>query len=377
MVPPVGAILPRRLVSLDVFRGLTIAAMLLVNNPGSWSDVYAPLLHAPWHGWTPTDLVFPFFLFIVGVAIPFAFEKRRAAGAGRGELLAKALRRAVILFLLGLFLSGFPRFDLANLRIPGVLQRIAVCYLAAAALYLVTGARGRAVAAATLLLGYWAAMALVPVPGFGPGVLEPEANLAAWLDREILGMAHLWKSSQTWDPEGILSTVPAISTVLLGAFTGTWLRSERPAREKTTGLVLGGTAGIGLGLIWNLVFPINKNLWTSSYVIFTAGCALLVLGLCYRVVDVAGWRRGLAPLLAYGTNAIAAFVLSGLLARILVLVKVPSGDGGRALKTVLYESLFAPWAPPKLASLGFAVATVLFWLVPMGLLYRRGIFLRV
>jgi predicted acyltransferase len=366
-----------RLVGLDVFRGITIAAMLLVNNPGSWTDVYAPLLHAPWHGCTPTDLVFPFFLFIVGVAIPLALERRRAAGARPGSLLAKALRRSLLLLALGLFLSGFPRFDLANLRIPGVLQRIAATYLAGCALYLATGVRGRAIAAAALLLGYWAAMRLVSVPGFGAGNLAPEANLAAYLDREILGTAHLWKSSRTWDPEGILSTVPAVATVLLGTLAGSWLRSPRPAREKIGGLFLAGTAGIGLGLAWSPFFPINKSLWTSSYVLFTGGCAAVALGACYGLVDVRGWRRGLAPFRVFGTNAIAVFVLSGLLARILSLVEVPRGGERRALKVVLYESLFASWAPPKIASLGFAAATVLFWLLPMGLLYRKRIFLRL
>ncbi len=226
-----------------------------MNNPGSWSHIYAPLRHAEWHGWTPTDLIFPFFLFIVGVAIPFSFGKRLARGDSRQGLLRHVLRRSLILFVLGLFMAAYPRFDLGNLRIMGVLQRIGLVYLLAASVFLFVGRRGRVWIAAGLLFGYWALLTLVPVPGFGPGDLSPDGNLGAYLDRLILG-DRLWRG--TWDPEGLLSTLPAVATTLLGIFTGEWLRSERTPEAKVGGLLAGGVAGIGLGLFWGLSFPINK-----------------------------------------------------------------------------------------------------------------------
>src|SRR2546423_3420677 len=221
---------PLRLRSLDAFRGLTIAAMVLVNNPGTWMAVYAPLTHARWHGLTPTDVIFPFFLFIVGVAIPLS---RPTVG--------RVLRRAAIIFALGLVLNGLPRFDWATIRIPGVLQRIAVCYLVAALLFLTTSWRRQAITTAALLLGYWAAMMLVPVPGHGRGDLGPEGNLAAWIDRALLG-PHVLRLTRVYDPEGILSTLPAVATTLLGVLTGRWLKSDRAPLVITAGMVLAGLA---------------------------------------------------------------------------------------------------------------------------------------
>jgi len=232
-----------RLYSLDAFRGLTIAGMILVNNPGSWSHVYAPLRHAEWHGWTPTDLIFPFFLFIVGVAVPFSFGKRLARGDSRRKLMIHVVRRAAILFGLGLLMRAVPEFDFDGLRIMGVLQRIGLVYLFAAPAYLFLGRLGRGWLTVGLLLGYWALLTLVPVPGYGAGDLSPEGNLGAYLDRLILG-DRLWAGS--WDPEGILSTFPAIATTLLGLFTGEWLRSRAPQEKKLRGLWLSGLAGIAL-----------------------------------------------------------------------------------------------------------------------------------
>lgn len=365
-----------RLVSLDAFRGLTIAAMLLVNDPGSWSYVYGPLRHAEWHGWTPTDLIFPFFLFIVGVAMTFSFGKRRREGKDRWALLGKAARRALVLFALGLLIHAFPWYDvdLATLRIPGVLQRIAVAYLAASAIVLFTGLRGQIVATAVLLLGYWALLTLVPVPGGVAGDLTPDGNLAAWLDRTVLGTEHLWSQSRTWDPEGILSTVPAVATVLLGVFTGRWLRSGRSGRAVTAGLLAGGVAAIAVGALWGQLFPINKNLWTSSFTVFTAGMALLFFGLCYWVIDVRGRKRWATPFVVFGMNAIAAYFLSALFARVIGMIDV---GGGVTLKAWAYQHLFASWAGPMNGSLAFAIAFVLLWLGLMWPLYQKRIYIKV
>ncbi|MCK5652245.1 MAG: DUF5009 domain-containing protein, partial [Gemmatimonadetes bacterium] len=331
-----GALPVGRLMSLDAFRGLTIAGMILVNNPGSWAHVYPPLAHAEWHGWTPTDLIFPFFLFIVGVALPFSFAKRLARGDSRRDLFLHVLRRSAILLALGLFLGGFPRFDLSTIRIMGVLQRIGVVYLFAASAYLFLKVRGRWVLTATLLLGYWALMTLVPIPGYGAGVLTQDGNLAAYVDRLFLD-GHMWR--ETWDPEGLLSTLPAIGTTLLGIFAGEWLRSERAGGRKTSGLLMAGVVGVAAGLAWDVVFPINKGIWTSSYVVFTAGAALLLLGLLYWMIDVRLWRSWSKPMVVYGMNAIAVFVASGLVARIMGLWRVGGGEGV-PLKTWVYEHVF-------------------------------------
>ncbi len=368
----------RRLDSLDVFRGLTIAAMLIVNNPGSWAHVYPPLLHAPWHGWTPTDLIFPFFLFIVGVSLVFSFDARKARGATDGELLVKAAKRAAILFGLGLLLHGFPGYDLTTIRIPGVLQRIALAYIVAVPFVLRLHWRALAGASATLLLGYWALLTLVPHPGGGAFTLEPGGDLGAWLDRAVFGEAHLWSQSQTWDPEGLLSTLPAVATVLTGALAGRWLRSARQASTKGLGLLAAGIAGLVIGLAWDALFPINKNLWTSSYVVFTSGFACVLLAACYWTIDVRGWSRWSLPFRVYGRNAIAAFFLSSLFARVLNIVRVPAPDGSAvALKTWLWSEVFSPLGPLRAASLAFALAYVTFWLGCMAVLYRQRIFIKV
>jgi predicted acyltransferase len=366
-----------RLLSVDVFRGLTIASMILVNNPGTWRAVYPPLAHADWHGWTPTDLIFPFFLFVVGVSITLALGPRLEHRKPGGRLVRRIVQRSVILFALGLFLAGFPDFNLATIRIPGVLQRIAVCYLAVALLFLVTSVRTQATVMAGLLVGYWALMTLVPVPGFGAGDLGKEGNLAAYLDRTLLG-PHLWRASKVYDPEGILSTLPAIATTLAGVLTGHWLRSSRSPSTKVWGMGAAGVAAIVLGLLWDRWFPINKPLWTSSYVVFTAGAALLGLAACSWLVEVQQWRRWATPFVIFGVNAIAAFVLSTFMARVLILATITAADGSRmSWQRALYQHFFAPWATPVNASLFFALAYLLVWLALMGILYRRGIFLRV
>jgi predicted acyltransferase len=367
---------PGRLLSLDAFRGLTVAAMVLVNNPGTWRAVYPPLRHAEWHGWTPTDLIFPFFLFIVGVAIPLALGRRVGGGERRAAIVAKILRRSAIIFALGLLLHAVPDFDVANIRIPGVLQRIAVCYLVAALLFLRTGWRAQAGLAVVLLVGYWAALTLVPVPGFGPGNLSPEGSLAAYLDRAVLG-PHIWRAARVYDPEGLLSTVPAIATTLIGMLAGHWLGAGRTRGLTVLGLLVAGGAGVGLGEIWGLWFPINKPLWTSSYAILTAGVALLVLGACYWLVEVLRWRGFARPFVVLGVNALALFFLSSLVARLLIVIKVERASGRVPLHAWLFDHLFAPWATPINASLAYAVAYLVLWLLVMWLLDRHQIRLTV
>jgi predicted acyltransferase len=336
--------------------------MILVNNPGTWSAIYWPLGHAPWHGWTPTDLIFPFFLFMVGMSINFS---RKASGR-------EALRRSAVLFGLGVFMAAYPFFDLTTVRIPGVLQRIALCYLATWWLRRALGTAGQAATAAALLVGYWALMTLVPVPrGLAPN-LQPETNLGAWLDRLLLE-GHLWKQSKTWDPEGLLSTLPAIATTLLGLLAGEWLKGERPPRAKAAGLLGAGAALTLAGVAWGESFPINKNLWTSSYVLLSGGLASCGFGLCYLVADVYGWRRWTWPFVIYGTNAIVVFVASGLLAKTIGLIKV----SGVSLQALIYRGAFASWLAPHDASLGFALATVTFWFLVLAWMDARGIYIKV
>jgi predicted acyltransferase len=337
-----------------------MAAMVLVNNPGTWRAVYAPLKHADWHGLTPTDVIFPFFLFIVGVAIALS---RPTPG--------RVVRRAAIIFALGLMLNGLPGFDWATIRIPGVLQRIAICYLVAALLFLTTSWRTQAIITAALLLGYWAAMMLVPVPGHGRGDLGPEGNLAAWLDRALLG-PHVLRLTRVYDPEGILSTLPAVATTLLGVLTGRWVTSERAPTVITAGMVLAGVLGGVIGVVWGAVFPVNKALWTSSYTVLTAGLALLVFAACYAAVELRGWRRWATPFVVLGVNALLLFFLSTLVARVLTLIEV----GGATLQQTIFVRAFAPWAAPVNASLAYAVAYLLAWWVVMWLLYRAGVRLR-
>lgn len=372
------AVPPRaeRLLSLDVFRGLTVAAMLLVNNPGTWSAVYDPLEHAEWHGWTPTDLIFPFFLFIVGVSMAYSLVPRLERGDPRGRLFGKAAKRSAILVGLGLLLAAFPYYnlDLSHLRFPGVLQRIGLAFFLASAVVLFARPRAQAAVAAALLLGYWAAMKLVPVPGFGAGNLTKDGNLAAYVDRAVLGTNHLWSQAKTWDPEGLLSTLPAVATVLLGVFAGRWLRSERTPSERLTGLVLAGSAAVVAGLAWNAAFPINKNLWTSSYVVFTAGLAMHVLAVCYWWVDVRGRRRGAMPFAWFGMNAIFAFFLSGVMGRLLYLVKV---DDGRTIKDAIFSTAFDSWLPAHDASLAFALCFVALWTAIVWAMHRKGWYWKV
>lgn len=373
--PGVGGGPPGRLLSLDLFRGATIAAMILVNNPGDWGTVYWPLLHAHWHGWTPTDLIFPFFLFIVGVSL--TLSKRTA--------FKPALARALKLVGLGLLLALYPYFPIAELRWPGVLQRIGICYLAAWAAKRWLGPRGQAALAAVLLVGYWGLMTRVSGPEGHPPGLEMETNLAAQVDRVLL-VPHVWSQTKTWDPEGVLSTLPAIATTLIGLLFGEWLagRGRRTAFRTTLGLVGGGLALTALGVGWGelappwLVFPVNKGLWTSSYVLLTGGLAAAALGLSFLAVDCLGWKRWAAPFVTYGRNAIAVYVAAGLLADTLYAVRWAGASGApQSLQERLYSALFLSVLPPYAASLAWALAMVLLFYLLAAWMDRRGIYLKV
>jgi predicted acyltransferase len=363
-----------RIRSLDAFRGLTVAAMILVNNPGSWSFVYPPLRHAEWDGWTPTDLIFPFFLFIVGVSLVVSFTRRELAGATRRELVRKALLRGLLIVLVGLLLSGFPQYDLSRIRIPGVLQRIGVVYALAALVFLGFGPTARRWIAAALLLGYWLLLTMVPVPGGGVADLTASGNLGAWLDRLLLN-GHLW--TPEFDPEGLLSTLPAVATCLIGSFAGERLLTDRPPAERTAGLFLAGAALLLAGLVWNSWFPINKGLWSSSYVLFTGGIACQALAACYWVIDVQGRDRWARPAIVFGTNALFAFVLSGLVARLLGLWKIATPDGAIPAPQWLFEQVLAPAAGPMVGSLLYALASVALLFLVTAMLYRRRIFIKL
>ena len=370
---------PSRLFSLDVFRGATVAAMILVNDPGN-DFPYAPLEHAKWNGWTPTDLIFPFFLFIVGVSLSLSFRSRMRRGESRRTLLLHSLRRSAIIFLIGLFLNGFPHFHLAAWRVAGVLQRIALAYFAAALITLTTKARGIAIWIAGLLVGYWIVMRFVPVPGFGmPGtdmpLLDPNANLSWYLDNQFLP-GRMYEGVR--DPEGILSTFPAIATALLGVLTGEWLATLRDAKKKVGGMLAFGTVLIAAGLLWDVWFPINKKLWTSSFVLFTAGCALVCLAACYWVND-AKLQRGFwaKPFVIFGTNAIAAYTLADLLSSSLFSLRVHLGRHAITLQDYIYRHLFGQITPLALGSLAYSLAFVLVCFLPIWWMYRKRIFLKV
>ncbi len=452
-----------RLVSLDVFRGMTIAGMVLVNNPGTWSAIYGPLKHADWHGITPTDYIFPFFLFIVGVAVPIALNKRIAEGITR-DVYLKIFSRSAAIFASGLAISALPLFvinetaipwplkwtaalsiiaalyflylrnfriafaligvwavivfgsylagyaitpyNFGTMRIPGVLQRIAVCYLIVSIVYLHTNWKQQTAIGIALLLVYWLMMTKIPVPACEIATIDDKAcNLAAFLDRVILGVDHIWRAGKVFDPEGILSTLPAIATTLSGVLAGTWLVRNAESRmtndeieeenadiarsdssfinqhsslNKALGLFFAGTILLAVGWSWSLVFPLNKSLWTSSYTVYTSGLALLTLAVCYYVIDIKGYKRWAKPFVIFGVNALALFVFSGIMARLLGIIRVAGPEGKEiSLQQWIYQNLFLTWAEPINASLAYAVSFILFWLFLMWLLWRRRLFIKL
>ncbi len=391
-----------RLLSLDVFRGITIAGMLLVNNPGTWSAIFPPLEHAEWNGWTPTDLIFPFFLFIVGMTTHLSLSARRARGDDDSAVVRQILRRGIIIYLLGFAMAMFPFYQwgtiasipnatpwdrilyrIEHVRILGVLPRIAIVYICAGLLTLKTTLKQQIIIIATLLFGYWFAMTLIPVPGeheIGAVLLNThDRNLAAWLDRAILGTNHTWSGSVTFDPEGPMSTIPAIATAMLGVIAGRWIvQKEKPLLERISGMFAVGAIGMMVGLMWNWAFPINKNLWTSSYVIFTAGMACVAIATIMWIVDYCNVKWWTKPFVIYGVNPIVAFVGSGVLARLIyTLWHVTYHGQSVALQDAIYQIVFLPWLPPRVASLAFAISFVLLWYGILTVLYRRNIILKV
>jgi predicted acyltransferase len=442
-----------RLISLDVFRGMTIAGMVLVNNPGTWSYIYDPLEHAAWHGLTPTDWIFPFFLFIVGVAIPIALGKRISEGI-TGKVYWKIVSRSLMIFglglavsvtpffqfaatdapdgikmlvwlvmtagllflllrnfkiagillglsligILGMYLAGYSvvAYNFATMRIPGVLQRIAVCYMVVSLLFLHTNWKQQLGIAAALLVGYWILMTAVPVPGCEIASIDDKAcNLAAWLDRSILTESHMWRSSKVFDPEGILSTLPAIATTIAGVLTGTWLTKGRGKSEnaqessaeqpsfdeslaRVSAMFFFGVALLAVGYVWNSYFPMNKSLWTSSYVLVTAGLALLTLAACYWLIDIKGHKAWTKPFVIFGVNALPLFVFSGIMARMMGAFRVSGAEGKPvSLQQWIFENIYLSIAQPIDASLLFAISFILVWLFLMWLLYRKRIFIKV
>jgi predicted acyltransferase len=372
--------LPDRLISLDVFRGITIAGMILVNNPGTWSRVYKPLLHSPWNGWTPTDFIFPFFLFIVGVAMSFSLTKRIERGDSKSQLYGKIIRRTLIIFAIGFFLNLFPFFNFKEVRIPGVLQRIALCYFFASVIMVEANKKWQIGWTIILLAIYWILVKLVPVPGYGAGILEPQGSLSWYIDSTLLA-GHTWSGAPApgFDPEGILSTLPAICTVMFGIFAGDWIRSKREHYEKVSGLFVAGIIGLVLGEILKGWLPINKNLWTSTYSIFMAGMALIFLAMSYWFIDIKGFKSWAKPFVVFGSNAILVYSLSSLIAKTTISIKWLQADGTEImLKTYLYKNLFASWAGVnEFSSLLYPITYILIWLGIMWILYRKNIFVKI
>jgi len=365
-----------RLVSLDAFRGATIAFMILVNTPGDGRHTYWPLEHARWHGWTPTDVVFPSFLWMVGVAMTLSLGRRLACGVARSALFRQAARRSAVLFVLGVLVYVYPAFDFSTQRILGVLQRIAICYLAAAAIYLTTGVRGQIVWILSLMAVYWLLMAFAPVPGYGAGRLDVEGNFAHYIDRMVLG-SHNYLPTKTWDPEGIVSTLPAIATCLLGVLAGRIAGLRRGLGERCLRLLGWGMVLVAAGLVCNTWLPINKKLWTDSFTLFMGGLDFVLFAGFLWLVDGLGWRRPARPLVIMGMNAIVIYLASEFLDQALGWVRWTDAGGTVVLRDWLYRNTFAAIASPYNASLLYAIVYVLVLFVPAWIMYRRGWFVRV
>jgi len=355
----------RRLQSLDIFRGATIASMILVNNPGG-SPTYEPLEHAAWHGWTFTDTVFPFFLWMVGMAMTLSTAKRIERGEDKWTLLLHTVRRALILFTIGILFGPFPNIDLSTIRIPGVLQRIAVCYLIAGILFLFTKWRGQLAAILGLNTVYWLLMTLYPTPGCGAGSMTMECNFARFIDGQLLA-GHMWRATKVWDPEGLISTLPAISTVLFGILAGHLLRRFEAHTERLKWFAAAGAALVAAGYLLSVWMPFNKALWTTPYALLMAGLASLCFAAWYWIADVRGWGRWLRFFEIFGTNAILMFWLSGQIGRY---------AGKLGAHKWYYDNVCLAVASPINASLLYALTNVaLLWLVAF-LLYKKRWFVK-
>ncbi|MFI5160714.1 MAG: acyltransferase family protein [Sphingobacteriales bacterium] len=363
--------LKKRLLSLDVFRGITIAAMVLVNDPGDWGHIYAPLEHSKWNGCTPTDLIFPFFLFMVGVSIVYAMESKRDTVA-HSKLIGKAFKRMVIILIIQYTVQLLFHPSLSHLRLPGVLPRIALVYFICAVLYVKTSQKTRDWLFVIALVGYYIIMNFIPVPGVGYANLEPTTNMGAWIDRSIFTPDHLWSQSHTWDPEGLLGTIPAAVTCLFGIRLGTWLkRRDRDDNTKVSWMFTYGVLAIILGLLWDLFFPINKALWTSSFVLYAGGLATIGLTISYWFIDVQGYKRFTPFFVAFGANAITAYILADFIPHYLSMIR------GDAKGNPFYHAFFTSFLSPINASLASAVFIVFAVWIVMWILYRFKIFIKV
>lgn len=426
-----------RIISLDILRGFTIMMMVLVNNPGNWGNIFAPLEHANWHGCTPTDLVFPFFIFILGAAIPLAILSKVLNQQSFLKILTRSLRIISLGLFLGFYgkieildLDGYPLLmskliitgivayallgnfkpkiklslvltlffififlafsgitEYSDVRLPGVLQRIGIVYFFTSLVYLKTEIKGQIIIVLLLLIGYWASMTLIPVPNFGPANLDKGTNLAAWIDNLLL-KNHLWSFSKTWDPEGILSTIPAIANGIIGLLVGQLLNSSLTKKEKAIKMFGSGLALVIVGLIWNDFFPLNKSLWTSSFVLYTAGFATLFLAILYYIIDIKGYKNWTTPILVWGVNPMIVFFLSGILPRVLSSIKVPNPEYAIrnlneipeqiGLQDYLNRFCILPYFDdPKLASLIWALLNILFWSFVLWFFYKKKLFFKV
>ncbi len=367
-----------RLISLDAFRGATIAGMMLVNNPGTWSSIYPQLEHAEWNGWTFTDMIFPFFLWIVGVAMTMSFAHRQERGDTKMQLLLQVVKRSLIIFGLGLFLAGFPYFNFSTIRIMGVLQRIAVCYFITSLIVLYSkNIRTQAYWLLGFLISYWLMMKLIPVPEIGAGMLERGKNFSAYIDSLLLS-GHMWSQTKIWDPEGTVSTLPAIATTLFGVLTGHYLRSQHSKEEKTAWMFIAGNVLLFIGATFDMWLPINKSIWTSSYSIFMAGWALVCFAMFYWLIDVKGYKRWAKPFIIFGMNAVAVFVISGLVGRLYgSVIKLKQPDGSEiSLQGYIFRTFFLPLGSPINASLTFAIFFLLFLFLIAWIMWRRKWFLK-
>lgn len=419
-----------RLISLDVFRGMTIILMTIVNNPGDWGNVYPPLLHAEWHGWTPTDLVFPFFIFIMGVSVSFAIPDKGFNLPAFEKILARSLR----IFCLGLFLNFFSKIhfpglegiplllvrllitllvsyvlmadfktrtklylallvffslvllafggfeDFKTVRIPGVLQRIAIVYFFTALLYLAASQTWQIIMAVFLLILYWVLMTKIPVPEFGAPNLGKGTNMAAWIDNFFLE-GHMYVVSRTWDPEGILSTLPAIASGMAGLLIGQIINNTSPRKKKIQNLVIAGTGLLIAGLAWDQTFPINKPLWTSSYVLFVSGLATLLLTLLYWLIEVQNYKKWTSFFVIWGVNPMIVFFYSGIIPRAWGMIKVGvpgQKDQEVGIQEYFYNFHIAPsFQNPMNASLAWAILYVAFWTLILWIFFRNKLIFKV
>ncbi|HEX5171204.1 MAG TPA: heparan-alpha-glucosaminide N-acetyltransferase domain-containing protein [Cyclobacteriaceae bacterium] len=359
-----------RLIFLDAMRGFTIAAMILVNFPGNEEYVFSPLRHTVWNGLTPTDLIAPFFLFIVGISIVLSYGKRLEKGDSKGDLYKKIFWRFVKIYALGIFLNLLPDFNFSELRYTGVLPRIALVFLPCAIIFLNTSFRQQVWIGVLILVAYWLAMTLIPTPGAGKVMLEPGTNLAAWIDSKYLP-GHMWQG--TWDPEGILSTFPAIVTGITGLLAGHLLISKRIPTDKVIYLMIFGLITAVAGYVWGLTFPVNENLWTSSFVLVTSGMAAMILGATYYVVDIRGFAGWVNPGIIFGANAIGVYVLADLLALIFYVFPI----GSATLNIRLTEAMTNFGLDPMLSSCCYALFFVCINFIPAYFLYKKKIFIKV